>query len=91
MNPLAAEYNADSIRILQPDEATQRFEWLRIQELAHEYNRSPKWIARGFEACWRAGVEKDYFIERYLNKNKDIPFNEVVNEAFMELLQEIEL
>ena len=81
-------YTADSIKILKPEEATERFEWLKIQELAKQYCCTPQWIERGFEACWRAGESKDYFIERYLKKNREIAVNPHVSMAFRDLLQE---
>ena len=81
-------YNAASIKILQPEEASDRFEWLKIQELANRYSCTTEWIERGFEACWRAGVDKSYFIERYLNKDNAIPVNVLVGQAFREILHE---
>jgi hypothetical protein len=84
----AIEYNADCIRVLRPDEAEEMFEWNLIQGLANEYKCSPQWIARGFEACWRSGVDKEYFIQRYLEKNKTTAVIAVVGEAFRDLLHE---
>jgi len=81
-------YNATSIKILQPEEASEKFEWLKIQELANRYSCTTEWIERGFEACWRAGVDKSYFIERYLEKDPAIPVNVLVGQAFREILHE---
>ena len=89
MNTTADNYNARSIRILQPDEVNERFEWHKIEELAQQYQRSPKWIERGFEACWRSGVDKDYFISRYLDKDPSVAPIAIVGEAFRELLHEM--
>lgn len=82
-------YNADSIRVLRPDEAEEKFEWMLIQNLAAEYKCSPKWIERGFESCWRSGVDKEYFIQRYLEKDPSVAPIAVVGEAFRELLLEL--
>jgi hypothetical protein len=87
-NRLGLDYNADSIRILQPEEAEERFEWLKIQQLANQYHCTTEWIERGLEACWRAGVPKSYFISRYLDKDSTVPVNPLVSEAFRELLHE---
>lgn len=88
MTTAADNYNAQSIRILPPEEVNERFEWHKIEELAQQYQRSPKWIERGFEACWRSGVDKDYFIDRYLKKDQSIALNPIVAEAFRDLLLE---
>lgn len=81
------EYTADSIRILDASEATQRFAWLDVESLATQYRRPAAWIARGLEACRRAGVDRSYFVDRYLER-KPVPRNPIVDEAFRELLSE---
>ena len=81
------EYTADSIRILDHSEACQRFGWLDAETLAARYRRPAQWIARGLEACRRAGVDRQYFIDRYL-EHKPVPRNELVDAAFRELLNE---
>ena len=62
------DYTAASIRILEPAEVTTRFTWSRVAALADEYRRPDAWIARGLEACRRAGVDESYFIARYLRR-----------------------
>lgn len=81
------DYTADNIRILDASEAAQRFYWLDAEELATRYRRPVNWIARGLEACRRAGVDRAYFVERYLER-KPVPRNAMVEEAFRELLRE---
>ncbi len=81
------EYTAESIRILDHSEAAQRFAWLDVETLATRYRRPAAWIARGLEACRRAGVDRQYFVDRYLEK-RDVPRNPIVDEAFRELLNE---
>ena len=54
-----------------------------IEELAREFNRDAGWIERGLEACERAGVSHQYFVDRYLLK-KDVPFHEGVDAASRE-------
>lgn len=80
-------YNADSIRILDAGDIVERFDWAQAAELAAQYRRPQQWIERGLEACRRAGVERDYFIDRFL-KRLPIPRNDVVDAAFRELLTE---
>lgn len=89
MQTNSVEYNADCIRVLRPDEVEEKFEWMQIQGLANEYKCSPKWIARGFEACWRSGVDKEYFIQKYLEKDPSVAPIAIVGETFMGLLIEM--
>jgi len=81
------EYTAESIRILDAGEACQRFAWLDAEALATRYRRPVAWISRGLEACRRAGVDRQYFVDRYLEK-RDVPRNPIVDTAFRELLNE---
>ncbi len=81
------DYTADSIRILDAGEAAQRFAWLDAEALATRYRRPVHWIARGLEACRRAGADRSYFVERYLDR-KPVARNAMVDEAFRELLRE---
>lgn len=85
---IGLDYNASSIKILQPEEASERFEWLKIQDLANHYHCTIEWIERGFEACWMAGVDKQYFISRYLEKDATVQINARVNDAYRDLLHE---
>ncbi|EGI23631.1 hypothetical protein ECKG_05047 [Escherichia coli TA206] len=80
-------YDENSIRVMSADEIEQRFGWLRLENLAKEHHLPVDWVRRGFEACWRLGIEPDYFIDRYIFK-RDVPqvpefevvFREIVNE-----------
>ncbi|MEK8345635.1 hypothetical protein P2O66_26585, partial [Escherichia coli] len=80
-------YDEHSIRVMSADEIEQRFDWLRLENLAKEHRLPVDWVRRGFEACWRLGIEPDYFIDRYIFK-RDVPlvpefevvFREIVNE-----------
>jgi hypothetical protein len=83
-----SDYTAESIRILEPAEVEERFGWAQAAALAERYRRPEPWIRRGLEACRRAGVEADYFVERYLRKRRDIPRNPAVEECMRELLAE---
>lgn len=80
-------YTATNIRILEPVEIPARFVWARVTELAERYRRPEAWIARGLEACRRAGVADDYFVTRYLRR-EPIARLPVVDEAMRDLLNE---
>ena len=82
-----SDYTAASIRILEPTEITTRFTWSRVAALADEYRRPAAWIARGLEACRRAGVSEDYFIGRYLRREA-IAKDEGVDQQMRELATE---
>ena len=82
-----SDYNASSIVILEPTEISQRFSWARVAELAERYRKPAQWVARGLEACRRAGVADDYFIARYLQR-APIERHEGVDAAMRELLTE---
>ena len=81
------DYTAANIHILEPNEVASRFSWAKVAALAERYHRSPDWIGRGLEACRRAGVDGDYFIDRYLRR-LPIARNDLVDEAMRELLIE---
>ena len=83
----AMTYTAASIRILDTAEINARFGWTRVAALAERYHRPTAWIARGLEACRRAGVNEDYFVARYLRR-EPIPCHAGVDAAMRELLTE---
>ena len=82
-----SDYNAASIRILEPSEVAQRFGWAKVAELAERYRKPAAWIERGLEACRRAGVGDEYFVQRYLRR-EPVPRHEGVDAAMRELLTE---
>ncbi|HGD8877279.1 TPA: hypothetical protein ACI7KG_004936 [Escherichia coli] len=80
-------YDEHSIRVMSADEIEQRFDWLRLENLAKEHRLPVDWVRRGFKACWRLGIEPDYFIDRYIFKRGvplvpefEVVFREIVNE-----------
>ena len=78
-------YDATSIRILSEDEIDEAFDWAKATALSIKYGGDPNWILRGLVACQSVGVASTYFIHRYLEKNREIPFHEGVDAAFREL------
>jgi hypothetical protein len=83
-----AVYDVDSIKILTDEEVNIKFGWVKADSLAAKYQRDRIWVANGLEACRRCGLEPDYFIERHLEGNKAIPKNELIDEAFRDVLKE---
>ncbi len=81
-------YDASCIKILAAQEIEERFEWVKVERLAHEYLRDKQWIADGLEACIRCGVSQEYFIEYYLKKNKEVKYLPEVTLTYQELLKE---
>jgi len=81
-------YDASCIKILAHEDVVEKFDWAKIGELADKYKRDPKWIENGFEACRASSVSPDYFVQRYLEGNKDIPKNPLVEQAYLDLTRE---
>ena len=59
-----------------------------IKSLSKKYGKYEIWVANGLEACRRCGLGHDYFIERYLKGNKSIPKNDLIDDAFRDVLLE---
>ena len=83
-----AVYDADSIKILSDEEINKKFGWVKADSLSIKYQRDRIWVANGLEACRRCGLGPEYFIERHLEGNKAIPKNELIDEAFRDVLKE---
>lgn len=79
------EYNAKSIRILSAKDI-QGFDWNRARQVADDYNKPIEFVSRGFEACRLAGLEPEYFIQKYLEK-EDIQESEEFIEIYRDLLK----
>ncbi|WP_061371528.1 hypothetical protein, partial [Salmonella enterica] len=80
-------YDEYSIRVMSADEIEQRFDWLRLENLAKEHRLPVDWVRRGFEACCRLAIEPDSFIDRHLFKlyvplvpEFEVVFREIGNE-----------
>ena len=68
-------YNADSIVVR--DHANSG--WEEVVALSEKYGEDEGIIERGLESCRMALVSTDYFIDRFLKKDKTIPFNKEVD------------
>lgn len=78
-------YNSKSIKVLKDKEliTDPRFDWKLSEDLSIQYNKPIEWIKRGLLSCRNAGVEIDYFINKYLLK-QDIEINkEVIRESIL--------
>jgi len=80
-------YTAANIRVLTDAEIVERFDWAKLGHLAAHYRRDPAFIRRGIRACETVGVPASYFVKRYLDGDKTIPFREDVDAAFTEMLR----
>ena len=72
------DYNARCIKILSSAEAIEKTPWLAAETLATKYGKPVDFIRRGLESCRLANVDIGYFIQRYLEDDKTIPKNDVV-------------
>lgn len=80
-------YDAHSIKILSDEELRNKFLWLQAGDIAKQYNQPLKFVTRGLEVCYRLGLEPDYFIEKYLRKNK-VEEKKEFSEVYKELMED---
>jgi hypothetical protein len=89
MSEQPAEYTASSIQILPAPEAIEKFSWLKAESLAARTGKPVDWIKRGLQACEQAGVGHDFFVRRYLDKDRDAPRNADVEAAMADILKSL--
>lgn len=77
--PDSEQYDASCIRVLDDREAWEKMPWLEAETLASTSGKDLDFIKRGLEACRRAGVSHGYFIRRYLEDDKTVPFSVAVD------------
>ena len=84
--PVEQAYTASSIAVLSDSECMSNpaFDWELAQQLAGDFCRPLEWVRRGIAACRDAGVEPQYFIDRYLHR-KPIPMDFTVDKSLREL------
>jgi len=83
----SSNYTADSIKILEPEEAADRFSWLRAAVWSREYAMPLEWCERALEACRRSDVDPEYIERKYL-KRESVERIEAVDAAIMAILIE---
>lgn len=80
-------YTADSIRILSPDEAADRFYFAKATQLAAQYSSiAPEFIARLIEACVLADFPIELAVRRYLDKDYSVSVTPELLEVHRDLL-----
>ncbi len=77
-------YDASSIKILSVEQCMEKWDWLRLSDLSQEYSVPLSCIELGLEACNLAGVDFEYYINRYL-KRLDLPQNNELTTIYREL------
>ena len=87
---MMSNYTAADIIILEPDQVSEKFFFVRANELAKQYpSSSPLFIARLLEACQLSGFDEELAIQRYLAKDKRIVPSPELLECYRELLREM--
>lgn len=81
------EYSASAIKILNSDEAEQKFEWLQVGKLADKFNTPEEFIERCLECCRRIGFNPEFFVNRYL-KRDGTPFSSEFEAVYKEILND---
>lgn len=83
-------YTAQDIIILEQEQVSEKFLFVRVNELAKQYpSSSPIFIARLLESCALSGFEEELAIQRYLAKDKSITPSPELLECHRELLREM--
>ena len=83
--PDSEAYDASCIKIT----SGAQFDWAIEGSLAAKYGRDLGFIQRGLLACKLAGIGFDFFIQRYLEGDKSIPRNPLVEEIFWEQAKQV--
>ncbi|EHR0737817.1 hypothetical protein KS886_000330 [Escherichia coli] len=60
-------YDENSIKILSAGEVDRRFGWMKAERVAADNSLPVEWIKRGFEACYRLGVNPALFVDKYIH------------------------
>jgi hypothetical protein len=81
-------YTAANIRILSGPELVDRFDWAKAGQLAEKYSLPLDHVERGLQACRESGVDPEYFVRRYLDKDKTVERRPEVEDAFLELVRQ---
>lgn len=83
-------YTAADIQILDHQEVSERFFFVRVGELSRQYPQAnTEFIARLLEACALSGFDEELAVRRYLAKDKSIVPSPELIECHKELLMEM--
>ena len=84
-----SDYTAADIKILEREEVSAKFFFVRVNELSKQYpSVAPDFIARLLESCQLSGFDEGLAIRRYLMKDKSVIPSPELLECHRELLQE---
>lgn len=75
------DYTAKDIKILSEEEL-DRFPWHIIDSIAAKYHMDVLWVRAGFEACYQLNLDPDFFIRKYILKEK-LPKNEELEQIYI--------
>ena len=76
-------YTANNIKVLH-DLHDEKYDWVLVKTIAHEYNKPVELVERSVKACRIAGVSPQYFIDKYI-LHKTLPIDDAVQHASREL------
>jgi hypothetical protein len=83
-------YTADDIKILEREEVSAKFFFVRVNELSKQYpSVATDFIARLLESCQLSGFDEGLAIRRYLMKDKSVVPSQELIECHKELLKEM--
>jgi len=80
----SADYTSKNIKIMKLSD----FDFSHAHDLCHAFQRPLVFVQRGLEACRSAGIDKSFFINRYLIGDKTTQKNPKVEAALRDLLRE---
>ena len=84
-----SDYTAKDIQILDSNQASEKFFFLRVKQLSDEYpSVATDFIARMLESCMLSGFSEKLAVQRYLAKDKSIQPSPEFIECHKELLKE---
>jgi hypothetical protein len=83
-------YTADDIKILEREEVSAKFFFVRVNELSKQYpSVATDFIARLLESCQLSGFDEGLAVRRYLMKDKSVVPSQELIECHKELLKEM--
>jgi len=79
-------YDETSIKVLRGNQLIDKFPWVEIEALAHEYSVPVQCVRRGFEACLILNISPEEYVDRYLRKI-ELPKHLELIEVYTELMR----
>lgn len=89
---MSLSYTASDIKILTPQEASDRFEFAYVLKLMELYPmRSEQNIKNGVASCIRMGIDPRYYEDYYLKGDPTVKRIPEIEEIFKEIQDEQKL